>query len=59
MNTGKALKASQKNGPRSVANTAGAINVKMADTMKTYHYALDDLESEIVSPQPSLLGPLH
>lgn len=62
MNTGKALRASQKNGPRSVANTPGAINAKMADTMKTYHYALDDLESEIVSPlSPSLpvLEPKH
>ncbi|KAK7908551.1 hypothetical protein PG985_015854 [Apiospora marii] len=59
VNTGKALRASQKNGPRSVANTPGAINVKMADTMKTYHYALDDLESEITRAKAVLLRDLE
>ncbi|KAK8139251.1 hypothetical protein PG984_002631 [Apiospora sp. TS-2023a] len=59
VNTGKALRASQKNGPRSVANTAGAINTKMADTMKTYHYALDDLESEITRAKAVLLRDLE
>ncbi|KAK8081467.1 hypothetical protein PG996_000248 [Apiospora saccharicola] len=59
VNTGKALRASQKNGPRSVANTAGAINAKMADTMKTYHYALDDLESEITRAKAVLLRDLE
>ncbi|KAK7987503.1 hypothetical protein PG989_007818 [Apiospora arundinis] len=59
VNTGKALRASHKNGPRSVASTAGAINSKMADTMKTYHYALDDLESEITRAKAVLLRDLE
>ncbi|KAK8041839.1 hypothetical protein PG993_006362 [Apiospora rasikravindrae] len=59
VNTGKALKASHKNGPRSVSSTAGAINVKMRDTMKAYHHALDDLESEITRAKAVLLRDLE
>ncbi|KAK7952657.1 uncharacterized protein PG986_008385 [Apiospora aurea] len=59
VNTGKALRASHKNGPRSVSSTAGAINVKMRDTMKAYHHALDDLESEITRAKAVLLRDLE
>jgi hypothetical protein len=46
--TGKAIKASQKDGARNGVSTGAALRTKMPETMKTYHYALDDLESEIV-----------
>ncbi|KAK8048339.1 hypothetical protein PG994_010069 [Apiospora phragmitis] len=38
---------------------AGAINIKMGDTMKAYHYALDDLESEITRAKAVLLRDLE
>jgi hypothetical protein len=46
--TGKALRASRKDGSRNVVSGGSALRTKMPETMTTFHYALDDLESEIV-----------
>ncbi|KAK8124917.1 uncharacterized protein PG998_000676 [Apiospora kogelbergensis] len=59
VSTGKALKTSHRNGPRSVASTAGAIKSKVTDTMTAYNCALDDLESEITRAKAVLLRDLE
>lgn len=46
--TGKALRASRKDGSKNVVSGGTALRTKMPETMTTFHYALDDLESEIV-----------
>ncbi|KAI4596547.1 hypothetical protein KJ359_005303 [Pestalotiopsis sp. 9143b] len=57
--TGKAVKASQVDGPRDGAIASAALRTKMPETMKTYHYALDDLESEITRAKAVLLRDLQ
>ncbi|KAK6077812.1 hypothetical protein SCUP515_04650 [Seiridium cupressi] len=57
--TGKAIKASQRDGARNGPSKGGALRTKMPETMKTYHYALDDLESEITRAKAVLLRDLE
>ncbi|ETS79954.1 hypothetical protein PFICI_07483 [Pestalotiopsis fici W106-1] len=57
--TGKAIKASQKDGTRNGASAGVALRTKMPETMKTYHYALDDIESEITRAKAVLLRDLQ
>ncbi|KAH6654338.1 hypothetical protein BKA67DRAFT_658642 [Truncatella angustata] len=56
--TGKAIKASHKDGARSGVSAGAALRTKLPETMKTYHYALDDLESEITRAKAVLLRDL-
>ncbi|KAI0128808.1 hypothetical protein BJ170DRAFT_347071 [Xylariales sp. AK1849] len=57
--TGKALKGSQKDGSRNVISAGSALRTKMPETMTTFHYALDDLESEITRAKAVLLRDLE
>ncbi|KAI0114817.1 hypothetical protein F4814DRAFT_417154 [Daldinia grandis] len=56
--TGKHLKANAKDGPRNVS-ASNAIRAKTSDSMTTYHYALDDLESEIIRAKAVILRDLE
>jgi hypothetical protein len=47
--TGKALRASQKDGRRNLAQVHTNMRSRIPDSIETFQYALDDLESEIVS----------
>ena len=48
MHTGKAVKATVKEGPGNIDGANAIIRNRTPDTMAAYHNALDDLESEIV-----------
>ncbi|KAK6949965.1 hypothetical protein Daesc_008288 [Daldinia eschscholtzii] len=56
--TGKHLKAHAKDGPRNVS-ASNAIRAKTSDSLATYHYALDDLESEIIRAKAVILRDLE
>lgn len=47
--TGKALRASRKDGQGNVAQAHGSLQPKLPETIRTFHSALDDLENDIVS----------
>ncbi|KAI1378185.1 hypothetical protein F4677DRAFT_412407 [Hypoxylon crocopeplum] len=57
--TGKHLKASAKDGPRNIVGASNAIRAKTSSSLSTYHYALDDLESEITRAKAVLLRDLE
>ncbi|KAI0902113.1 hypothetical protein F4806DRAFT_445735 [Annulohypoxylon nitens] len=57
--TGKNLKASLKEGSKRTLPVGGALQAKTADSLTAYHYALDDLESEIIGAKSVLLRDLE
>ncbi|KAI0145735.1 hypothetical protein F4776DRAFT_607735 [Hypoxylon sp. NC0597] len=57
--TGKHLKANVKDGSRSTAGATNAVRAKTSDSLATYHYALDDLESEITRAKAVVLRDLE
>lgn len=59
MQTGKALRASRKDGLGNVAQAHGSLQNKLPDTIRTFHSALDDLEHDIVSFDKSSLPTYH
>ncbi|KAI8962472.1 hypothetical protein F5Y11DRAFT_347456 [Daldinia sp. FL1419] len=56
--TGKHLRANSKEGPRN-ASANNAIRAKTSDSVAMYHYALDDLESEITRAKAVILRDLE
>ncbi|KAH7127685.1 hypothetical protein EDB81DRAFT_889475 [Dactylonectria macrodidyma] len=56
--TGKALRASRKDGQGNVAQVHGSLQSKLPDTIRTFHSALDDLENEILRAKSVLLRDL-
>ncbi|KAI1096589.1 hypothetical protein F5B19DRAFT_437141 [Rostrohypoxylon terebratum] len=57
--TGKNLKASLKEGSKRIVPIGNALQAKTADSLTSYHYALDDLESEIIRAKSVLLRDLE
>ncbi|KAI2466016.1 hypothetical protein F4781DRAFT_407227 [Annulohypoxylon bovei var. microspora] len=57
--TGKHLKASLKEGPKNIAGASSAVRTKATDSLTSYHYALDDLESEITRAKAVVLRDLE
>ncbi|CAJ2506358.1 Uu.00g004880.m01.CDS01 [Anthostomella pinea] len=55
--TGKQLKAAAKDGPKDIATEA--YQAKVMESMATYHYAVDDIESEITRAKAVLLRDLE
>ncbi|KAH8686694.1 hypothetical protein BGZ61DRAFT_43999 [Ilyonectria robusta] len=53
--TGKALRASRKDGQGNVAQVHGSLQSKLPDTIRTFHSALDDLEHDIIRAKSVLL----
>ncbi|KAF7535517.1 hypothetical protein G7Z17_g13192 [Cylindrodendrum hubeiense] len=56
--TGKALRASRKDGQGNVAQVHGSLQSKLPDTIRTFHSALDDLEHDIIRAKSVLLRDL-
>lgn len=48
IHTGKAVRAMSKERSGSISGAAHAIKTRTENTMETYHFAVNDLESEIV-----------
>ncbi|KFA52894.1 hypothetical protein S40293_01023 [Stachybotrys chartarum IBT 40293] len=46
--TGKALRASRKDGPGNLAQAHGSLQSKLPDTIRLFHSALDTLEHDII-----------
>ncbi|KAI0005719.1 hypothetical protein F4779DRAFT_44374 [Xylariaceae sp. FL0662B] len=57
--TGKHLNAARKDGTRSLAGASNSIHAKTSDSLTAYHYALNDLESEITRAKAVLLRDLE
>ncbi|OTA61868.1 hypothetical protein K449DRAFT_422620 [Hypoxylon sp. EC38] len=57
--TGKHLKANVKDGSRSTTGATNTVNAKTSDLLAAYHYALDDLESEITRAKAVVLRDLE
>ncbi|OTA95731.1 hypothetical protein M434DRAFT_393593 [Hypoxylon sp. CO27-5] len=57
--TGKHLKANVKDGSRSTIGATNAVHTKTSDLLAAYHYALDDLESEITRAKAVVLRDLE
>ncbi|KAI0834895.1 hypothetical protein F5Y06DRAFT_277467 [Hypoxylon sp. FL0890] len=57
--TGKHLKANAKDGPRNTVGASSAVRAKTSDSLAAYHYALDDLESEITRAKAVVLRDLE
>ncbi|KAI1408803.1 hypothetical protein F5Y13DRAFT_171796 [Hypoxylon sp. FL1857] len=56
---GKHLKANNKDGPRNTAGASTTARAKTTDSLAAYHYALDDLESEITRAKAVVLRDLE
>ncbi|KAI5460015.1 hypothetical protein BGZ63DRAFT_405965 [Mariannaea sp. PMI_226] len=56
--TGKALRASRKDGQGNVAQAHGSLQNKLPDTISTFHNALDELENDIIRAKSVLLRDL-
>ncbi|KAI0377065.1 hypothetical protein F5Y04DRAFT_264969 [Hypomontagnella monticulosa] len=57
--TGKQLKTSAKDGPRNSTSVGNEVRSNTSDAMVAYHYALDDLESEITRAKAVILRDLE
>ncbi|OTB00117.1 hypothetical protein M426DRAFT_26849 [Hypoxylon sp. CI-4A] len=57
--TAKHVRTSSKDGPRISGGASNAIRAKTADSLIAYHYALDDLESEITRAKAVVLRDLE
>ncbi|KJZ76037.1 hypothetical protein HIM_04493 [Hirsutella minnesotensis 3608] len=57
--TGKALRASRRDGHGNVAAPQGALQARLPETIKAFHAALDDLESDIIRAKSVLLRDLN
>ncbi|POR37174.1 Uncharacterized protein TPAR_02644 [Tolypocladium paradoxum] len=57
--TGKALRASRRDSHGNVAPAHGSLQAKLPDTIKQFHAALDDLESDIIRAKSVLLRDLN
>ncbi|RDA93343.1 hypothetical protein CP533_0323 [Ophiocordyceps camponoti-saundersi (nom. inval.)] len=56
--TGKALRASRRDGHTMVPPVHGALPAKLPDTIKAFHAALDELDSEIIGAKSVILRDL-
>ncbi|CAM1502838.1 Fc.00g076140.m01.CDS01 [Cosmosporella sp. VM-42] len=56
--TGKAVRASRKDGQGNVAQAHGKLKNKLPDTVRTFHYALDEIENEIIRAKSVVLRDL-
>ncbi|PNY27220.1 Uncharacterized protein TCAP_02840 [Tolypocladium capitatum] len=57
--TGKALRASRRDTHGNIAPVHGSLQAKLPDTIKQFHAALDDLESDIIRAKSVLLRDLN
>ncbi|KND92816.1 hypothetical protein TOPH_02518 [Tolypocladium ophioglossoides CBS 100239] len=57
--TGKALRASRRDSHGNVAPAHGSLQAKLPDTIKQFHAALGDLESDIIRAKSVLLRDLN
>ncbi|KAI2631033.1 hypothetical protein GGR54DRAFT_585243 [Hypoxylon sp. NC1633] len=57
--TGRHLRSSARDGPRNIVGASSAISAKAAGSLSSYHYALDDLESEITRAKAVVLRDLE
>ncbi|KAI1143614.1 hypothetical protein F5Y05DRAFT_1541 [Hypoxylon sp. FL0543] len=57
--TGKHLKANAKDSSRNTVGASSAARAKTSDSLAAYHYALDDLESEITRAKAVVLRDLE
>lgn len=55
MQTGKALRAAQRNGNDNLEDLAKALKARLPPTIYAFHATLDDIESEIASPEPRVI----
>ncbi|PKS06796.1 hypothetical protein jhhlp_006871 [Lomentospora prolificans] len=57
--TGKALKAAQNQGPRNIEQVRSILSTRMTESVESYHYALDEIEVQIVQAKSVLLRDLE